>query len=282
MALQITKLGEALGAAVSGADWGTPLDDVTAAAVNAAFLDHHLLCLPAEPLSPPAFARLARCFGAPQEQLIRSERQDAAPEVSVLESTYATPEDKPDDMRLVRLSGWHTDDSYFPVPAKATMLQALAVPDSGGQTRFANAAAAYADLSADMKARLDGLRAVHCYDTSRAAARATALTDEEQAETEDAVHPLVRTHEDTGVKALYLNANRTDRILGLARAESDALLDELNEHMTRPQYQYHHDWRVGDILLWDNRSLIHSVNMDFPVGQRRLHQRILLAGTVPV
>ena len=92
---------------------------------------------------------------------------------------------------------------------------------------------------------------------------------------------MARRHEDTGETAIYFNANRTDRIVGMSAAESDSLLDQLDRHTIQPKYQYHHTWRVGDILIWDNRCLIHSVNMDFPVGQRRIHQRILLAGAAP-
>ena len=99
---------------------------------------------------------------------------------------------------------------------------------------------------------------------------------------ENLAPPLVRTIEDTGEKTIYFNSNRTDRIVGMERAESDALLDMIYDHVTQPKYQYHHKWRVGDILLWDNRCLLHAVNMDFPVGQTRLHQRILLQGSRPV
>ena len=132
-----------------------------------------------------------------------------------------------------------------------------------------------------MKARLEGLRARHRYHTRRAMAPPPELTTAERAETQDAVHPLVRVHERTGRKAIYFNANRTDGIVGLSEQDSDTLLDRLHEHTIQAKYQYHHAWRVGDILLWDNRCLIHSVDMDFPVGQRRLHQRVLLAGTPP-
>ena len=278
MTLRIAPLSDALGAEVTGVDWTRLPGGDALQAIKAAFLEHHLLCLRSEPLTPAQFARAARCFGEAQVQLIRGERQDDSPEVSRLETTYAAPEDKPGDMAKARLSGWHTDDSYFAAPAKATLLQALALPESGGETRFANARAAYDDLMDDMKARLEDLRAMHCYDTPRAAAPPVPLTAREQAETRDAVHPLVRRHDETGRKALYFNRNRTDRILGMARRDSEALLDRIHAHMTQAKYQYHHPWRLGDILLWDNRCLIHSVNMDFPVGQRRLHQRILLAG----
>ncbi len=281
MTLRIVPLSEALGAEVTGPDWAQPLDSRTVAALEAAFLEFHLLCLRSETLTSLAFLGLARQLGTPQTQLIAEGRQADAPEVSRLETTYRSMADKPDDMRSVRLSGWHTDDSYFPVPAKATLLQSLAIPDSGGQTRFANMQTAYRDLPEEMKARIEGLRAVHRYDTRRAKAPPIELTREEEAETQEAVHPLARRHEDTGETAIYFNANRTDRIVGMSAAESDSLLDQLDRHTIQPKYQYHHTWRVGDILIWDNRCLIHSVNMDFPVGQRRIHQRILLAGAAP-
>jgi taurine dioxygenase len=202
--------------------------------------------------------------------------------VSILNSTYNTPEDKPDDLKMMRLTGWHTDDSYFAVPAKATMYQSLEIPGTGGETGFCNTRKAYQDLPGEMKQKLDGLQAVHSYDTIRTPAIAPNRTREEQAETPDVIHPLIRTHDDTDIKAIYFNANRTDRIVGMDRAESDQLLDQLHEHMTQQKYQYWHHWRVGDILLWDNRCLVHAVNMDFPVGERRVHQRILLKGSVPV
>jgi taurine dioxygenase len=281
MTLRIVPLSPALGAEVTGPDWARPLDPGSVAALEDAFLEYHLLCLRSAPLTALAFARLARHFGEPQVQLVADGRQADAPEVSRLETTYHSAADKPDDLGKVRLSGWHTDDSYFPVPAKATLLQALAIPDSGGQTRFANTRTAYRDLPQSVKTRIDGLRAIHRYDTPRAKARPIQLTEEEEAEIQDVVHPLVRQHEDTGETAIYFNANRTVRVEGMSAAESDLLLDLLDEHTIQPKYQYHHGWHLGDILIWDNRCLIHSVNMDFPVGQRRIHQRILLAGAAP-
>ncbi len=282
MTLTISPLCDALGAEIMGIDWSRPLDDAAVDALQAAFLDYHLLCLRAEPLSPADFARVARYFGEPQLQLLRSQRHHEVPEVSTLESTYKAAADKPADLRFKRLTGWHTDDSYFAKPAKATMLQALVIPGRGGETGFCNLCRAYEDLDDAVKAQVTGMQAVHSYDTYRTPARAAKRSADEAGETPDVVHPLIRTHEESGKKAIYLNANRTDHIVGMERAESDALLDDLHAHMTQPVYQYHHQWRVGDILIWDNRCLVHSVNMDFPVGQQRLHQRILLKGSVPL
>jgi taurine dioxygenase len=282
MTLDIRPLGDALGAEVAGIDIRRPLDPDDAVAARDAFLEYHLLCFRVSPATALEFRAFARNFGEPQQQLLRDKRHEAAPEVSVLDSTYRHDSDKPDDPRMIRLNGWHTDDSYFAAPAKATMLQSIEIPRSGGQTRFLNMRQAYADLPAADKQRVEGRRAVHAYDTRRAPARPSALTPVEADETTDVVHPLVRTHEDTGVKSFYFNANRIDRVTGMNRADSDALLDWVHDRIVQPRYRYDHEWRVGDILLWDNRCLVHSVNMDFPVGQTRRHQRILLKGGRPV
>lgn len=280
--IQIKALSDTLGAEIVGLDLAGPVEGSDLAALRSAFLEHHLLCFRSNTLAPADFARVARYFGEPQLQLLRNQRVADVPEVSILESTYKSAEDKPDDLALVRLSGWHTDDSYFEIPAKATVLQILAQPTSGGETRFCNTRRAYEDLNDEMKQRLSGLKAVHSYDTMRAPGRAQARSAIEARETPDVVHPLVRTHEDTGKKAIYFNPNRTDHIVGMDRKSSDELLDWLYAHMTQPKYRYDHEWRRGDILLWDNRCLIHSVNTDYPVGQKRMHQRILLKGTRPV
>lgn len=281
MALEIEPLSDALGANVSGIDWPDGFDNRAVARIHEALLDYHLVCLRLEPLTAVDFATLASHFGEPQLQLLRDARDDVVPEVSVFDSTYKLPKHKPADLSLDRRSGWHTDDSYFAAPAKITLLQALVIPQSGGHTRFCNARAAYADLTETEKSELCNLQAVHSYDTMRAPARAKKRNAHEEADTHDVVHPLIRTHDETGGKAIYFNSNRTDRIVDMERAVSDALLDRIHAHMTQKKYQYHHPWQRGDILMWDNRSVTHSVNMDFPVGETRIHQRILLRGQVP-
>ena len=282
MTIGINPLSVALGVEVTGLDTNATLKGEDLALLKEAFLEHHLLCVRSRPLEPEEFSRFVGHFGRPQLQLLRDHRDDDAPEVSILDSTYKTADAKPDNLNKVRLSGWHTDDSYFVEPAKATALQGLSIPSHGGQTRFANTHMAYKELPDARQAALDGMSAVHSYDTRRATAPARTLNLTEESETGDVVHPLVRTHDDSGVKAIYFNPNRTDRVVDMDLEESDALLDELYKWITKPEYQYHHEWIVGDILLWDNRCLIHSVNVDFPIGEKRRHQRILLRGGRPV
>ena len=134
--LQIHTLSVALGAEATGIDFGQQLLERDAERLHAAFLEHHLLCLRAEPLPAADLLRLARHFGELQLQLLRRGRHAQVPEVSILDSTYRTPHAKPADLLQRRVASWHTDDSYFEIPAKATMFQALEIPQSGGETRF--------------------------------------------------------------------------------------------------------------------------------------------------
>lgn len=280
--IKVTPLANDFGAVVSEVEYRQPLSTGVAEQLNQLLLNYQVLCLRSVSLSAYEFDRLGRIFGEPQIQLLREHRHPECETVSVFDSTYKTKQSKPHDLNLDRRSGWHTDDSYFQTPAKITLLQALAIPSSGGQTKFCDARRAYETLPADKQEYFAGLRAIHSYDTQRAPARAVTRTAAEAAETPDVMHPLIRTHDETRRKAIYFNSNRTDRIDGLARDESDRILDDIHRHMTQVDFQYHHHWQIGDILVWDNRSVTHSVNMDFPVGETRIHQRLLLSGGTPL
>ena len=281
MTLEIRPLSDALGAEVLGGDFTKPLENVEIGELNGAFLQHHLLCLRGDRLSPAEFYRVASYFGTPFTETTRKNWVGDVPEISRLESTYKTEEARPNDPKLNRRSGWHTDHSFKEVPPKATLLHGHEIPSSAGHTRFCNTRKAYEDLATPMKNQLEGLMAVHSYDTKRAPARPIERTAEEISETPDVAHPLVRRHDETGDKVLYFNSNRTDHIVGMERAESNQLLDSIHEHMTQPKYRYDHDWLVGDIIVWDNRCLIHSVNVEYPVGEPRIHLRTLIKGVRP-
>ncbi len=268
------------GAEIDGLDWHRPFDAATRDVLTAAFLAHGLLCLRGAPRDAESFLAAAHVFGTPQPQLIRSKYHPDSELISVHDSTRK-PNEADIDPTAVRAGSWHTDDSYFARPAKATMLHGIDIPSRGGATGFTDMAAAYDALDAAMKTRVDGRMAVHAYDTPRASKRAEALTDQEKAETPDVVHPLVRTHDETGRRAIYINPNRLDHIEGMERAESDAILDALSAHADNPAFQYFHPWRPGDIIIWDNRRLMHRVMLDHPIGETRTLHRILLKGPKP-
>jgi len=187
-----------------------------------------------------------------------------------------------DGKKIVNGANWHTDDSFMREPCSLTMLYGVVVPSTGGDTQFTNMYEAYADLSPEVKARIDGLKVIHKYSSSRKLSRISTRPTEEMAAMPEATHPLVRTHPETGRKSLYLNPNRMEQVVGLDRAESDRLLDELIAHATQAKYEYRHVWRQGDIVIWDNRCTMHKANADYPEGERRLMHRVIVAGTAPV
>jgi taurine dioxygenase len=137
-------------------------------------------------------------------------------------------------------------------------------------------------LPEETKARIDGLKAVHVYQSRHSARKLMALSEAAQREVPEAVaHPLVRTHPENGRKGIYLNPIRTEGILGMAEHAALQLLDELLEHATRPEFEYRHRWRPGDMVMWDNRCLLHKANGDYDMTQRRYLYRIMLKGDEP-
>ncbi len=277
--LTLTRLGDSLGVAADGIDLTLPTDGAMRAALRRALLDGLVLCIRGQRLAPEAYLAAMRAFGTPMPQLRLASRHPEVEEIMILSS-----EDRDDDgdgQRLVVGAHWHSDDSYKAVPCSLTVLYGVAVPPNGGDTQFTNMYAAYDDLAAAMKRRIADLRVLHAYDSSRKGTRIAKLTPEEAKEVPAVTHPLVRTHPETGRKALYMNPNRMEAVVGLERAESDALLDALTQHAIQEKYQYRHRWRHGDILIWDNRCTMHKANADYPEGSRRLMHRIIIEGTVP-
>ena len=279
MALEIRPLGETMGAEVTAIDLNNGVDPETEDALNNAFAENIVLCIRNQRFTPEQYAAAARLFGKPEVQLNEGFNFPDLPEVGVLSS-----EDKDalgTGKRIIRGTTWHTDHSFRAVPPKATMLYALVVPESGGDTSFCNTRAAYDALPEATKRRIDGLKAVHTYEASRSAKKMVTLSEDVAQKTPDVVHPLVRKHLPTGRNALYLSTTRLERIIGLDRAESDALIDELVAHATQPRFQYHHKWRVGDLVIWDNRCSLHHANADYPLAAKRLLHRIILRGETP-
>jgi taurine dioxygenase len=280
MALAIEPLGETMGAAVTGLDIAAAPDAGTVAELNDAFAEHIVLCIRGQTLTPGQLLAAARLFGTPEVQINSRLNAETLPEIGILssEDTDALGNGK----RVIRGTTWHTDHSFKAVPPKATLLYALVVPESGGDTSFCNTRDAYEALPDETRARIDGLKAVHSYESSRSPNRMLVRSAAEVAETPDVVHPLVRQHLPTGRKALFLSTTRLESILGLDRAESDALVDDLLTHATQPRFVYHHKWRPGDLVIWDNRCSMHHANADYPLDAKRLLHRVILEGEKPV
>ena len=283
--LRIVPLDAPLGARVDGIDRSASWDTMTEAAVHQAFLDHHVLVFPGSTMDAHGVLAFARHFGPPIAEVNREKRLGELPEVSKINSTIKAIEPGENLQFHVQTSlrseEWHTDQSFVERPARATILHAHEVPSSGGATWFCNTAAAYDALPEDRKQRFAGLKGVHGYDTKRARYRPAVRSQEEIDETPDVIHPLIRTHPESGRKALYLNFNRLDHLLDMPRAESDAILDELAAWVSQDRFIYRHKWTVGDVVVWDNRCTLHRVCYDSPVGDRRVMLRTVTQGDRP-
>ncbi len=276
---QVVPLKAALGARIEGLKHADAARPEVAALLSKALGEHLLVVVPGERMTPAEMRDFAAAFGKPRVQLLRYKRSGDVPEVSVMVSTLMA--DGTTDKTALRSEDWHTDDSYMAVPAKATLLHSIEIPSKGGTTWFCNMHSVYEALPETTRRKIDGRRAIHGYDTARARNRPSARTAQEIAETPDVEHPLVRTHPDTGRKALYLNFNRLDRIVGMERAESDALLDEVAAEARKPRHHFGHAWTVGDCVIWDNRATMHRVDVDYPMGEKRIMQRVLIEGDRP-
>jgi len=267
-----------LGAVVTGLDLEAP-SPADADALRRALLASPMLCIRGCRATPETFLRLGRVFGRPQRELMGVLRDPDFPEISLVERErgISTATGK----RATFGGHWHTDDSYMAVPCAVTLLYGEVVPPSGGDTSFTNMHAAYEALPAALKARIAGLGAIHTYQSRRNLSPVPERSAEEKARTPPVTHPLVRTHPETGRKALYLNPNRIDHVRGMPLDEGDTLLDELIERATRPAFVHVHAWAPDDIVIWDNRCTMHRASAHEGDHPRRL-LRILIEGTVPV
>jgi taurine dioxygenase len=275
MTLEIKQLGEAAGAEVQGLDMLTPWDDATREAVNQAFLNHIVLVFRGQSMTPTQFMAFAGEFGELQPHVAKKYRHPDAEDIVMM--TNVDKDGKFDAVGASRGVGWHSDLSYDQVPARATLLHAIELPDRGGDTRFANMYMAYETMPEDMKRRITGLKAEFRYGGRDGLSRAH-LSAEAKAKP-PVVHPVVRLHPETGRPSVYVNPYHALAIVGMAKDESDALLDEIFAWCERPEFQWRHRWQPGDTIVWENRSAVHTATMDYPRDQRRIFMRATVRGT---
>jgi taurine dioxygenase len=274
-AIDIRPIAGALGAEILGVDLARDLRAETVAAIRKAWLDHCVVFFRDQSLTPEQFLALARAFGDPVEY----------PFVKGLEGfPHITPVIKLEHEKVNFGGLWHSDTAYLDKPPMGTMLIARETPARGGDTLFANMYLAYETLSAGLRRVLDGLMAIN----SSAKADVTKTREDRVRDNAKAdakkeyvsEHPVVRTHPETGRKALYINGGHTVRFKDMTAEESAPLLSYLFQHATRPEFTCRFRWEVGSIALWDNRCTQHNPVNDYH-GHRRVMHRITLAGDVP-
>jgi taurine dioxygenase len=278
MEYTITPMTEHTGAEIRGLDLNQGVDAETRTALNRAFADHHVLVVRGQEFTPSQFIAAAQIFGELFQHDKREMHVPGYPQIYYVSNEQTVP-----GKRYISGETFHTDHSNHPSPPKATMLFPVSLPSSGGDTQYVNMHAAYDDLPAQTKQRIDGLKAVHVY-LSKYSPRELRPLGEDSARQvpPPGVHPLVRTHPENRRKALYLNPVRIESIEGMEDAEALDLVAGLMAHAIQKKYEYRHQWRYGDFVIWDNRSVIHKANPDYDMSERRYLYRLMLQGETPV
>ena len=280
--LSITPLPAPLGAAVTGLDLTRPVDEPTFQAVHRAHLDHHVLVFRDQRITPAQQIAFSRRFGPLQIHVLHQFQLAGHPEILIVSNVI-------ENGQPVGLGDaghyWHSDLSYKERPSLGSMLHAQELPSEGGDTLFANMHLAWDTLPHDLQERVDGLRAEHSYLAKYAELQQRSpwrpdLSDTQKAQVRPVAQPVVRTHPETGRKALFVSEHFTTRILGVSETDSRALLDTLFAHSVKPEHVYRHRWQAHDMVFWDNRSVMHLA-AGCPDHLRRKLYRTTIEGDVP-
>jgi len=277
--IEVRPLTGTIGAEVFGIDLSNDLDEAARAALRRAFLDYNAIFLRDQKLTPDRLLAVAREFGEPGRYPLLNPI-DGYPEIIEILKTETD--------RINFGANWHSDTTYMPKPFLGTVLYALETPPFGGDTNFANLYAAYEGLSDGMKDMLGGMRIVNSSAQKRLGGRAKkmqAMSAMKQSYGDDrevieAVHPAVRTHPETGRKALFVSPSHVERFDGMTEEESRPLLDFLCAHVVKSEYLCLFRWAPGSLAIWDNRCTLHQAVNDYQGHRRRMH-RVTLEGDAP-
>ncbi len=278
--LRIHPLTPHLGARVDGVRLADGVDDALFADIYRAFLRHQVLLFEPQELPPAAQVAFARRFGEVQVHVMNQYHAGGFPELyrlSNLDDNGRPTGKHPDRGTLA----WHTDGSWSRITGQATIIYGEVVPARGGETHFCDMYGAYERLSADWKARIAELRAMHNLDFSRNRRHGEdPMTEAQKRERPPVDQPIVRTHPETGRKCVYLG-DHAESIVGMPYDEGRALIDELNAIIIHPDLSYEHHWTAGELLLWDNRCVLHKATAFDLATEGRVVRRCTVLGEVP-
>lgn len=275
--IEVVHSGKALGAEVRGVDLSKPLDDLSFKAIENAWHAHQVIVLPGQSIETDHQVAFGSRFGDLANRIKANKgRETEHPAIMYISNRKENGEyiDQLPDGEMQ----FHIDQCYVERPAKGTILYAINIPSAGGETLFSNLYSAYEALPPEVKSRIEGRRALNIYDYGNGATiKATTISPDAPRYW----HPIVRTHDATGRKGLFVNRLMTYEIEGLEKKESDELLEILFKEIEKPEHVYEHSWRVGDVLMWDNRCTSHA-RKDFPAQELRLMRRLTVLGDRPI
>ena len=274
-AFEIRPLSTNMAAEVIGLDISQTMDQTTRDAVYDAFLQHKLLCFRNQSLTQDQQVAFSEQFGTLERHAVSNRNNTGGNSLVHIVSNLG-PDGKPSG--TVKSTKWHSDKSFRPEPSMATILHAVTLPPNGGDTCFADMAAAYSALDESTKKELDGVKVVHSWELSRENI-GKQLSAEEIADAPPQSHPLARPHPDTAAKALFMGMHAS-HLEGAAMDAGRACIIALEEHATQDQFVYRHTWSQGDVLMWDNRCLLHRADPNFDAANfPRVMHRTCLRGT---
>jgi alpha-ketoglutarate-dependent taurine dioxygenase len=280
-ALEVRQLSPTFGVEVFDVDLAKAMADASFERVYEAFLAHQLLLFRDQRLEPGDQVTFARRFGSVQVHVMNQYHADGYPEIYYLSNLGADgrPSGKHPDRGTVH---WHTDGSWARRTGQATLLYAVEVPDAGGETRFASMYDAYDALDEGMKQRLASLRAVHNLDFSRTRRHGEEPMSEEQKKARPPVdHPIVRTHPETGRKCIFLG-DHAWHVQDMPFEAGRRLIEDLNARVIDSERVYTHRWRRGDLVVWDNRCMLHKAELYDVAKEARVMRRCTVVGEVPI
>jgi len=277
----VRPLTPKLGAEISGVSLAEEITPDLFRSIYDAFLRYQVLLFPPQDVPPGRQVAFARHFGEVQIHIMNQYHADGFPELYRLSNLdeKGNPNGRHPDKGTL---SWHTDGSWSRVTGQATIIYGEVMPDTGGETHFCDMYGAYERLDPAWKARIADMRAVHNLDFSRTRRHGEDLmTAEQRAARPPVDHPIVRTHPETGRKCIYLG-DHAESIVGMPYAEGRALIEELNALAVHPDLTYEHRWKAGELLVWDNRCVMHRATPYDPATQRRVIRRCTVLGEVPV
>lgn len=280
--MKVTKVKEHIGAIVTGLDLRQPLDAATKKKLYDLVIENVVLVIRGPMLNPAQQQAAAEIFGELMEDQNRRYLVDGFPLISVLDNF--AKDSQGNVAKVGKNSTWHTDHTNQERPPKFTILYALAVPDKGGATSVCNSRAAYEALPEDVRAKITPMKTENTLISSARfkIANPDILKEQLERKVPPMVQPLVRTHPDTGRKAVWFHKSKTEKIIGMTPEDTQEFLQELTDLCTKPEFVYAHEYQVGDLLILDDRQSLHKAGFDYDHSQHRLLHRMLVRGERPV
>lgn len=279
--MKITKIKEHIGAIVTGIDLRENIDAATQKRLNDAVVENVVLIVRGQNFTPAQYEAATARFGELMEDQNRRYLVDDYPMISVLSNRHLDSQGNP--AKVGKNATWHTDHTNQELPPKFTVLYAMAVPDKGGATGVCNTRAAFEALPEEFRQRIVNMKTENTLLSSArfSFSNPDIVRAQQESKKPPTVQPLVRTHPETGTKAVWFHKSKTERIIGMTPEATQDFLQEITDKVTQPQFCYAHEYQVGDMLIIDDRASMHKAGFDFDQSQHRMLYRMLVRGDRP-